>query len=64
MPAPNIKRRKRSPSRPLKKKGLTIPYDVAVLVLVGILFFIIFTMMYRGCRSENKDVLIKLEQLP
>jgi heme/copper-type cytochrome/quinol oxidase subunit 3 len=36
-------------------KSFTIPFDVAVLILSGILIFIIFLLAYRSCSADQEQ---------
>jgi len=42
-------------SRRSKKKNFTIPFDVAMLVLIGFLMFLLFTATNWVCRTREKD---------
>jgi len=42
-------------SRRAKKKKFTIPFDVAMLVLIGSLMFLLFTVTNWVCKMRDKD---------
>lgn len=50
------KTKKNSRKKPANQKSFTIPFDVAVLILVGILVFIMFLLGYRSCRSDDEQL--------
>jgi len=42
-------------SRRSKKKKFTIPFDVAMLVLIGSLMFLLFAATNWVCKTKEKD---------
>jgi|GEM_PF-1994662 len=42
--------------KPAKPKSFTIPFDVAVLILGGILIFIMFLLAHRSCSTKNEQI--------
>ncbi|MFH1213859.1 MAG: hypothetical protein V1681_07205 [Candidatus Neomarinimicrobiota bacterium] len=46
--------------KPANKKSFTIPFDVAVLILCGVLIFILIVIINRSC-SKNEDQLEKMK---
>ncbi|MDD5230177.1 MAG: hypothetical protein PHC43_02520 [Candidatus Marinimicrobia bacterium] len=49
------KNRKSGRKKNSAQKSFTVPFDVAILILAGILIFIMFTLAYRSCtKSDNQ----------
>lgn len=46
--------------KPANKKSFTIPFDVAVLILSGVLIFILIVIANRSC-SKNEDQLEEMK---
>jgi len=38
------------------RKSFTIPFDVAILILVSVLIFIMFTIAYRSCSKDDNQL--------
>jgi hypothetical protein len=42
--------------KPANSKTFSIPFDVVVLILSGILIFIMFLLGYRSCRKDEEQL--------
>jgi len=50
------KPKKPGKKKPANQKSFTIPFDVAVLILGGILIFIMFLLAHRSCTTKDEQI--------